>query len=279
VKGYKLKIGIGSYAYRWAIRMGKMDAFSLLDRSSEAGAQVVQVCDNLPLDRLPDARLDALARHAADLGLALEVGIKGSRPEHLRRNLEVTRQLDAHLLRVVLTTAGWEPPFDEFVAIFKALLPDLRDAGVTVAVENHFYLPPVELARLIEAIDDPLVGVCLDPLNSITRLVGVAETVATLAPYTVSVHVKDAVITRPGAGFYIAGCPLGEGLVDLAGMLDAVWVTGRSPNVLVECWMDRLDDEAATLAQEEAWIRQGMAYVRRLVGFTIDPSPIKNRRM
>jgi sugar phosphate isomerase/epimerase len=263
-----LKIGIGSYAYRWAIRMGKMDAFSLLDRSGEAGAQVVQVCDNLPLDGLPDARLDALARHAADLGLALEVGIKGSRPEHLRRNLKVTRQLGAHLLRVVLTTAGWEPPFDEFVAVFKALLPDLRDAGVTVAIENHFYLPPVELARLIEAIDDPLVRVCLDPLNSITRLVGVAETVATLAPYTVSVHVKDAVITRPGAGFYIAGCPLGEGLVDLAGMLDAVWVTGRSPNVLVECWMDRLDNEAATLAQEEAWIRQGMAYVRRLVGST-----------
>jgi len=109
------------------------------------------------------------------------------------------------------------------------------------------------------------VGVCLDPLNSITKLVGVAETIDVLAPFTVSVHAKDAVVTRPRTGFYIAGCPLGEGLVDLPGMLDVVRAAGRSPNVLVECWMDRLDDEAATLAQEEAWVRQGVAYLRRLL--------------
>jgi sugar phosphate isomerase/epimerase len=63
----------------------------------------------------------------------------------------------------------------------------------------------------------------------------------------------------------ISGCQLGKGLVDLPGMLAAVRAAGRSPNVLVEGWMDRLDDEAATLAQEEAWVRQGVAYLRRLL--------------
>jgi sugar phosphate isomerase/epimerase len=236
-----------------------------LEKAAALGAEVVQICDNLPLDNLPDRTLADLAQRAAELGLILEVGIKGSRPEHLRRSLDVAERLGARLLRVVLTEAGWEPYFDEFVTIFKSLLPDLRAAGVTLAIENHFHLLPAELARLVEAINDPLVGVCLDPLNSITKLVGVAETVATLAPFALSVHAKDAIVTRPRTGFYIAGCQLGEGLVNLPAMLAAVRATGRSPNVLVECWMDRLDDEAATLAQEEAWVRQGIAYLRQLL--------------
>jgi sugar phosphate isomerase/epimerase len=238
--------------------------FNLLETVAALGGEVVQILDNLPLDSLPDETLSNLAQRAAELSLTLEVGVRGSHPEHLRRNLGIAQQLGARLMRVVLTDVGWEPPFDEFVAVFKALLPDLRAASVTLAVENHFHLPPGELARLIEAVGDPLVGACLDPLNSISKLVGPAETVATLAPFVVSLHFKDAVITRPRTGFYISGCPLGEGLVDLPGMLAAVRAAGRSPNLLVECWMDRLDDEAATLAQEEAWARQGIAYLSRI---------------
>jgi len=241
-----------------------MDTFDLLDRVNEAGGRVVQICDNLPLDRLPDEMLANLARRAAELGVSLEVGIKGSSPEHVRRNLEVVKRLGARLLRVVLTDAEWRPPFAESVAVFKSLLPDLRVAGSQVAIENHFHMTPAELARLVEAVGDPLVGVCLDPLNSITMFVGVVETVKTLAPLAMSVHAKDAVITRQHTGFYISGCPLGEGLVDLPGMLAAVRAADRSPNVLVECWMDRLDDETITLIQEQDWVQRGIAYLRQL---------------
>jgi sugar phosphate isomerase/epimerase len=265
----RVRIGIGSYAFRWAI--GTRDwvpshpltPAALLDKAAALHAKVVQICDNMPLETLPEPELDALARRATDLGLALEVGIRGSQPTHVRRNLAVAQRLGARLLRVVLAAPGWQPPFDEVVTFLRGMLPELRAAGVALAIENRFTLSPAELARLVQVIDDPLVGVCLDPLNSITQLVGVGETVRTLAPFALSVHAKDAVITRPGTGFYISGCPLGEGLVDLVGMLDAVRAAGRSPNVLVECWMDPLEDEAATLSQEEAWVRDGIAYLRR----------------
>ena len=263
-----VKIGIGSYAFRWAI--GTRDfhpatpltPVGLLERAAALGAEVVQICDNVPLDTLSDAELAEVARRAKQLGLALEVGIRGSRPDQLRRNLDVARRLDARVLRVVLSAPGWQPTFDEAVTVLCALLPDLRAAGVTLAIENHFCLAPAELARLVRTVDDPRVGVCLDPLNSITKLVGTRETVDALAPLAVSVHVKDAIITRPRTGFYISGCPLGEGLVDVQGMLDAVRAAGRSPNILAECWMDRLDDKEATLAQEEDWVKRGIAYLR-----------------
>jgi sugar phosphate isomerase/epimerase len=266
-----MKVGIGSYAYRWAIgtrdarEPRSLAALDLLDKAAALGAQVVQICDNLPLDAFSCSELDALAARAAALHLDLEVGIRGSRPDHLRRSIAVARRIGARLLRVVLADGEWCPTLDEAAAIIRSVLPELHAAGVTLAIENHFDLPPAGPAHLVKAIDDPLVGVCLDPLNSIAKLVGPAETVAVLARLASSIHAKDAVITRHGTGFYIAGCPLGEGLVDLTGMLDAVRAAGRSPNVLVEGWMDQLEDEAATLAQEEAWARDGVAYLRRLL--------------
>lgn len=265
-----MKIGIGSYAFRWAI--GTKDfvppnpftTFDLLEKAAALDAEVVQICDNLPVASLPDRTLTDLAERAAELNLNLEVGIKGSHPEHLRHNLGVAERLGARLLRVVLSDANWKPTFDELVTIFRSLSPELHAKGITVAIENHFYLRPMELAHLIEIIDDPLVGVCLDPLNSIAMLVSPVETIATLAPFAASAHVKNAVVTRPKTGFYIGGCPLDKGLVDIPGMLNTLRAAGRSPNLLVECWMDQLDDQAATLTQEEEWTRQGVAYLRQL---------------
>lgn len=269
-----MKIGIGSYAFRWAIGTGDwqparpLTPIQLLERAAALGAEVVQICDNMPLASLADEDILALAGRAAGLGLDLEVGIRGSRPEQLSRNLHVARLLGARVLRVVLDDAEWQPSPAQAAALLRDILPDLRAADVTLAIENRFYLTPAELADLVRTVNDPRIGVCLDLLNSIARLVGVRETVAALAPLAVSVHAKDAVVVRLGAGFAIQGCPLGEGQVDLEGMLAAVCTAaavraaGRSPNVLVEGWMDRLDDEAATLAQEENWARRGIAYLK-----------------
>ncbi len=262
-----MKVGLTSYAFRWAIQGhgmpddAPMAPAQLLTKAADLGAEVVQVCDNLPLDHLPAAELERISRRGAELGLTIELGIKGSRPEHLRRNLAVAQSLGARVLRVVLSAPGWEPDVDEAVALLRALVPDLRAAGVTLAIENRFRFAPRALAEIVRRVDDPAVGVCLDPLNSIANLIGPAEAIAALAPLAVTAHAKDAVISRPSAGLYVAGCPLGEGLVDLAGMVDALRAGGRCRSILAEGWMDPLDDPAATLAQEEAWARHGVAYL------------------
>jgi sugar phosphate isomerase/epimerase len=269
-----MKIGIGSYAFRWAI--GTRDwqpahpltPVELLEKAAMLGAEVVQLCDNVPLASLSDKALAALAARATGLRLDLEVGIRGSRPEQLSRGLEVARLLGARVLRIVLANGAWRPSLNQATALIGDLVPELRASGIAVAIENHFHLTPAELAYLVRTVDAPQVGVCLDPLNSIAKLVGVGETVAALAALAVSVHAKDATVTRLGAGWAIRGCPLGKGQADIEGMLAAVCTAGavraarRLPNVLVEAWMDRLDDEAATLAQEQDWVRQGIAYLK-----------------
>ena len=266
-----MKVGLTSYAFRWAIQGhgmpgdAPMTPTQLLSKAAELGAEVVQICDNLPLVRLPLAELERIARHSVELGLTIELGIRGNAPDDLRRNVAVAQSLHVRVLRVVFSGPEWLPDADEVVIFLRTLVPDLRATGVTLAIENRFRFTPRTLVQIVRRVNDASVGVCLDPLNSIASLIGPAETIAALAPLAVTAHAKDAVIRRPSAGFYIAGCPLGQGLVDLAGMVGALRAGGHCRSILAEGWMDPLDDPAATLAQEEAWARHGLAYLHALV--------------
>jgi len=260
------KVGISSFALRYAIATSTnpLNPIGVLEKAAELGAQVVQICDNLPLAPLSNGALDTLARRAADLSLELEVGTRGSGPEQLERYFEVTQRLGARILRVVLSDAEEGRTIDEERAVLGALLPRLAAAGITLALENRFRLAPDQLAELIRSLDG--VGACLDPLNSISRLVGPREVIRALAPLAVTAHVKDGTMTREGAIWVLRGCPVGEGLLDVEGLLATLRANGRipPPNLLVEGWMEPLDDKAATLAQEEDWTRRGIAYLRNL---------------
>jgi sugar phosphate isomerase/epimerase len=173
-----VKVGLTSYAFRWAIEGRGMPGgvpltpIQLLEKAAELGAQVVQICDNMPLDGRPADELERIRSRAHALGLILELGIRGSRPEQLRRNLEVAQALGARVLRVVLSAPGWEPDEDQVLGLLRDLLPHLHAAGVTLAIENRFRFTPRALAAIVRRVDDPAVGVCLDPLNSIANLIG-----------------------------------------------------------------------------------------------------------
>ena len=139
-------------------------------------------------------------------------------------------------------------------------MPVLRDTGILLCVENHFRFTPAELLGIIRQVDSPFVAVCLDPLNAITRLIGPDEAAASLLPYSRTAHVKNVRVERPRIGFYLSGCPLGEGIFDAAGFMKRI--KSRVESALYECWMDPLDTVPATLEQERQWARAGVEFLR-----------------
>lgn len=259
------KVGIGSYAYRWTVSLKGMTASQMLEQAAAVGCEVVQLCDNLGIAQFPRTELQALARQAAGLGLELEVGIKGGQLDQLRQGLDAAEALGTRLLRVVVADDAFTPSAAELTVILKKLLPDLQARGISLAVENHFDLTPDELGQVVEEINSPLVGVCLDPINAISQLIGQKEVVSRLARHTLSAHVKDAQAVSFRNGFYVSGVPLGTGRLNLPEMLAALRAEGRYPAVLLESWMDRLDSDEATCAQEEEWVRNAVAYMRQVV--------------
>jgi sugar phosphate isomerase/epimerase len=201
---------------------------------------------------------------ARDCGIGLEIGTSGATPARLTRFLAIAAALDAPLVRLVLDGRDARPSLGEARTILAAAAPAYRRAGVTLAVENHFGLASTDLVRLVETIDDAAVGVCLDTANSIGSREWPLDTVRRLAPYAVCLHLKDyVVLPHPeGIGVLVSGAPLGQGCQNVDAILNEVRAAGRDVGVVLEHWLPRQEDAAATLRQEEAWAETSVAAAR-----------------
>ena len=86
-----MRLALSSYTYTWAIGVPSqlpatpMTAVDLLKCAATLGVYVVQVADNLPLDRLSADEMYAFEVTAKRLGIAIEVGTRGIAPELLKK--------------------------------------------------------------------------------------------------------------------------------------------------------------------------------------------------
>jgi sugar phosphate isomerase/epimerase len=268
-----MKLGISSYTFAWAIGVPgyesetPMTAPDLLDQANALGVNVVQIADNLPLHRLAPAALSALADRATEDGIDLEIGTRGIAPDHLRTYLDLAVQLGSPILRVVTDTADHQPTEDEIAATIQAFVPALAEAGVTLAIENHDRFPSSVLADVLQRIDSEHVGICLDTVNSFGALEGPERVVETLGPWTVNLHVKDFTISRAShqMGFTIEGRPAGQGRLDVPWLLSRLRSMERDVNAILELWTPPEPTPADTVAKEQAWAVESVAYLRTLL--------------
>jgi sugar phosphate isomerase/epimerase len=244
-----------------------MSARDLLQAARELSVKVVQIADNLPLDRLASADLITLRREAADSGIALEVGTSGINLPRLRQWLRLATTLESPILRLVLDTREHEPTVEEAVATLQAVVPELERRGVTLAIENHDRFPADMLRQLIELVNSPRVGICFDTANSIGCLESADYVLQGLAPYVVNVHLKDYTIFRPAhnKGFIVEGRPAGQGHLDVPALLQKLRDGGRDSNVIVELWPPPQRTLAESIAMEREWARQSVDYLRTLI--------------
>jgi len=268
-----MQVGVGSYAYAWAIGVPgyepakPMTTEEFLRRTSQLGGRVAQVCDNLPLDGLAPRELSALAELAEELGISVEVGTRGIKPRLLRNYLRIAQVFQSPILRTVIDSAGHKPQEEEVVTILKDVLPEFAAAGVTLAIENHDRFSVGQFDAILSELDSPFVGVCLDTVNSFGALEGPEIVVDRLARWTVSLHVKDFTIRRAGhnMGFVLEGTPAGEGRLDVPAIIAKLRRAGRDPNAILELWPAPEEDIEATIAKEDDWARRSMDYLRTVV--------------
>jgi sugar phosphate isomerase/epimerase len=269
-----VQLGISSYTYNWAVGVPgfpqpaqPLTAESLIDKAAALGVRVVQIADNMPLDALDDEALDRLARHAAEQGITLEAGTAGVAPAHLVRYLEIAQRLNSKLLRTILDTSTRQPTIDAAEADIAAVLPRFEQADVTLAIENHDRFPAAVLAGLIDRLSNTHVGVCLDTANSLGCGEDLHTVLTVLGPWVVNLHIKDFVARRlpHRKGYIIEGCPAGQGLVHIPRVLDDLEGLARDPTVILELWQSPENTVEATIAKEEAWAAESVAYLRQLV--------------
>jgi 3-oxoisoapionate decarboxylase len=268
-----MRLGIGTHAFAWSIGVPghppprPMTALDLLAAADELGVRVVQICDNLPLHRLPHQEFDRLARQAAERNIQIEVGTRGIQPEHLSRYLQFAVCLQSTILRVVVDTADHHPSPSEVVDCIHPQLHKFADARVCLAIENHDRFRTRQFVEIVRRLESPAVGICLDTVNSFGALEGPDAVVRELAPWTVSLHLKDFRIRRLDhqMGFMVEGSPAGQGQLDTPWLLKQLRSAGRDPNAILEQWPLPGTTIEATIAKEKAWARDSIHYLRTLI--------------
>ena len=266
-----MTIGLSTYAFFWrrSARVSHpLDLFAVIERTAAAGAGVLQICDVPDLERLAATELAALRAASEQVGVALEVGFRGVRSANLERFLEIAVALRARMVRTMLGAGTDRPTVREAVAELRAVAPRFADAGVKIGLETYEAFSTSDLVRVIAGVDDPGIGVCLDPANTVARLEHPRATIDQVAGHVVNLHVKDFAFERaPGlVGFALTGRELGAGMLDLEYLYDRVRPADHGISQIVEHWLPWQGDEVATVETEERWTEHSLAVMRDRAG-------------
>jgi sugar phosphate isomerase/epimerase len=267
-----VRLGFGSYTYTWAVGVPGhtpekgMGAADLVKRANAAGLHCVQIADNLPLEKMTADERHALAGLADERRVAIEAGARRMTPDHLAHLIDIAAFFGSHVLRFVIDGPGFTPPVDEVVHIVREALPRLREAGVKLALENHDRLVAAEFREIVKATDEEQVGINLDPVNSLGAGEAVREVTEALAPYTLSLHLKDFTVRRAShmMGFVVEGTPAGQGMLDIPWLLEQVRTHGRCQSAILELWTPPESTPEKTVATEARWAEESLRYLKPL---------------
>ena len=270
-----MRLGITSYTYRWAVggdfRFGNdfkpekpLDVSDLVDKVSTLGLDVLQIADNINFDMTAEEyrRLGQLARSK---GIALQLGAGGISRSVVEKYSQVADLVGSSLLNVYPTE---REPVDVVVERVRGFLPLLRNHELTLTLENEDsgLYSCHELAEILGRVNDPLVGACIDTMNSAAILENPLETVEVLAPYAACIHLKDFTVKRESvSGFSVFGAPVGKGMLDIKAVLDMIREAGRDPDILLEQFMGKKGNEEETLREEERWVKEGIKFMRSIM--------------
>lgn len=152
--------------------------------------------------------------------------------------IKASRDVGAAGIRAALTARRYEE-FDSlaaFKASFeanKALVaraePVMRKYKVALALENHKGWRAAEQAAWLKGLGSEYVGVLFDFGNNVSLCEDPMQTLDVLLPFIHSCHIKDMAVAPYDDGFLLSEVPLGDGFLDLKGMVQKL--RGKDPNM------------------------------------------------
>jgi len=256
----------------------RISVFDFLDRAVTHGVAGVSLescflpTDDAFVERLRTAlderRLDRVWAWGHPAGL--RSGTDAAAAEDLARHLGIAQRLGARVMRICgggrrTRPASWTEHKRGLVALLRPLVDVAAGHEVVMAIENHIDLLADEMVELVETIASPWLRVCFDTANNLRMLEDPVEVARKLAPYASATHVKDVIAQKgdPRTFAFWPSVPLGDGVIDLDAVLDALRRSGYTGLLALEIdylappYVER--GEEAAVKQSLAWLRGALA--------------------
>lgn len=293
--GKKMKLGMHTYTLHlwgfgqnWGIvaepRPKEFSLIELMNRSTEWGLQGLHLtgCD---LESKDERSLEVIKAAAEERNLYLEYNFSLNEEFDPRLNdtikdgVLMASKLGAENAKVSLDIKRPRPLYGscfhplvmrQLADIYDQImdgLGDLENTGVKLALENHTETYADEIIWLIEKINHPLVGACVDTVNSLAVLESPLDAVEKLAPYAFVNHFCDHKLDRDQYGIRFHGVALGDGDIDCLRVLNTIKKTSPTDRITFEIEWDMADDllEVAQQKQMEACLKS-IKYAREVLG-------------
>jgi 3-oxoisoapionate decarboxylase len=240
----KFKLGMHSYTLHlngcgesWGFEQDfafekTIDLHKMMNLAVEWGLDVLHIT-------LVDLDNDVSAEHLGEVnaaarsyGLDLELNVSINAPCDPRVNASVEEALNighaigAQLVKFSLDIDRPKPIYGscmhpDVVAQlsnryreFRKAIPLIERYGMKIAIENHCDMFADEVIWLVEQLHHPLIGACLDTMNSLVLMEGIEECVKKMAPYAYCCHFCDIDIVVDADGTHSIGTAIGQGDID-----------------------------------------------------------------
>jgi sugar phosphate isomerase/epimerase len=130
--------------------------------------------------------------------------------------------------------------------------PILRKYRMRLGIENHKGWRSAEQAAWLKQVGSEWVGVHFDFGNNISLCEDPGETLRNLLPYTFACHIKDMAVQPYEDGFLLSEVPLGEGFLDIQGMVAAL--QKKDPNMAFDLEMITREPLKIPVFTDKYWV-------------------------
>jgi 3-oxoisoapionate decarboxylase len=264
--GRRLGVVIHSFSHRWQSKRPSIkhpafhDVLDVMDRLQGLGVGSLQVgVAGWSLELAQQARVSS---ESYDMGLEGMVRLPQGKQdvERFTRELRAGKEAGMSLFRVAAGSRRYETftrraDFEIWLDYTRSALvlaeSVARRLGVRLAIENHKDFETAELLAILQAVPSPHLGICLDTGNNLALLEDPREVVQRLAPYTLTVHLKDIAMRAVEDGFEMAEVPLGQGMLDLPTLIATI--TQAAPQAGFHLEMITRDPLLIPCLREDYW--------------------------
>jgi len=130
--------------------------------------------------------------------------------------------------------------------------PILRKYQVRLGIENHKGWRSAEQAAWMKRVSSEWVGVHFDFGNNVSLCEDPSDTLRNLLPYAYACHIKDMAVEPYEDGFLLSEVPLGEGFLDIKGMVASL--RNKDPNIPFDLEMITRDPLKIPVFTDKYWV-------------------------
>jgi sugar phosphate isomerase/epimerase len=224
---------------------GRGPAFDFLGYFHSLGFGVAEGAR--PASNEPDA-IKAFRARVEEYRMRVILDVGYPRDENGLEAFEASVKMAKEAGAISLHAAMTQRRYEEFndLATFKASFernqksiamaePILRKYQMRLGLENHKGWRSAEQAAWLKRLGSEWVGVHFDFGNNVSLCEDPADTMKNLLPYTFACHIKDMAVEPYEDGFLLSEVPLGEGFLDIKGMVATL--QKKDPNMAFDLEM------------------------------------------